>query len=246
MGLTIHYELRLPGDISDSLAVHYLTRLREFALTVGAQHVIPLLFFTGAELALRGDQWEHGSVEWWFHIFTDTMREHRDGGVEDIEDSDRLAVAAFMVVPGEGCEPASFGLVRPLRSEPPAAHVEFPDDWKRWYWQSFCKTQYASAASEEHFLFCHRMVVSLLDEAKRIGFEVAVHDEGSYWDTRDAEQLLAEVRNANRIIAQFAGALHDAIAPEHSVQAEIFAHPDFEHLEMEPIEARTGDNRFDG
>lgn len=76
--------------------------------------------------------------------------------------------------------------------------MEFADDWNCWYWQSFCKTQYASAASEEHFLSCHRMVVSLLDEAKRIGFEVAVHCEGSYWDTRDAEQLLAEVRPANR------------------------------------------------
>ena len=47
----------------------------------------------------------------------------------------------------------------------------------------------------------------------------------------------------NRIMAHFAGALHDAISPEHSVQAAIFEHPDFEHLEMEPVDGGPDDER---
>lgn len=248
MGLTIHYELRLPGETSDAAAVHHLQRLHDYAATLGAEGMCPVLTFNGAELSAPDEQWERGTVEWLFHIFTDVMRHHRDGIVEDIEDEGRLATAAFVVYAGEGMESAAFGLVRPLLTERPE-HIE-PDaaveNWRHWYWQSFCKTQYASAVSEEHFLSCHRMVIAVLDEAKRIGFDVTVHDEGLYWETRDAELLLTEVRNANRIIAQFAGALHDAIAPEHRIEAEIFAHPEFEHLEMEALERRPADNGLDG
>ncbi|MEO8334427.1 MAG: hypothetical protein ABI664_05615 [bacterium] len=242
MGLTIHYELRLPGETSDTAAVHYLQRLHNHAVTLGPKGICPVLTFSGAELSAPDDTWEGGTVEWLVHIFTDVMRKYRDGVVEDIADGDRLAAAAFVVYPGEGTESATFGLVRPLLTEAPT-NLEDDDNaaWRHWYWQTFCKTQYASAVSEVHFVSCHRMVIDLLDEARRIGFEVTVHDEGQYWETRDAEVLLTEVRNANRIIAHFAGALHDAISPEHSVQAEIFAHPEFEHLEMERIE-RNGDD----
>jgi len=248
MGLTIHYELRLPGETTDAAAVHYLQRLHDYALTVGAKNMCPLFFFNGAELSVPEEEWEGGTVPWLFHICTDVIRTFRDGVVHDIEDDGRLAAVGFVVYPGEGSESVTLGLLRPLLTEPPepSEYVESNDNWRHWYWQAFCKTQYASTVSEDHLLFCHRMVVSLLDEAKRIGFEVTVHDEGHYWETRDAELLLAEVRRANVIIARLAGALHDAIAPEHSVKAEIFAHPDFEHLEMEELELRRGDNCSDG
>ena len=247
MGLTIHYELRLPGETTDAAAVHHLQRLHDYALTLGAKVVVPVLTFNGAELSKPGEEWESGTVEWLIHVFTEVMRMYRDGAVVDIEDRQRLAAASFLVYPGEGSESATFGLVRPFLTEKPTelSHIEKADDWKYWYWQSFCKTQYASTISEEHLLLCHRMVISVLDEAKRIGFDVTVHDEGEYWDTRDAELLLSHVRNSNRIIAHLAGALHDAISPEHSVNAEIFAHPDFEHLEMEELELHTGDNSSD-
>jgi hypothetical protein len=239
MGLTIHYELRLPGETTDASAVHHLQRLHDYAATLGSKGMCPVLTFDGAQLSAPDEQWKGGTVEWLFHVFTDVMRKHRDGVVEDIEDRDRLATAAFVVYPGEGTESVTLGLVRPLLTEAPE-NLEYDDDetdiWRHWYWQSFCKTQYASTISEEHFLFCHRMVIDLLDEAKRIGFDVTVHDEGQYWETRDAELLLAEVRRSNVIIAHLAGALHDAIAPEHEVKAEIFAHPEFEHLEMEALE----------
>ena len=39
----------------------------------------------------------------------------------------------------------------------------------------------------------------------------------------------------NGLIAQLGGALHDAIGQDHSVEAAIFEHPEFERLEMEPL-----------
>lgn len=248
MGLTIHYELRLAGETSDATVVHHLQRLHDHALTLGAKHMCPVFTFNGADLSVPDEEWVGGSVPWLFHVCTDVIRTSRDGVIEDIEDRDRLAAAGFVVYPGEGSESPAFGLLRPLLTKPPENLEEGgrTDNWRHWYWQSFCKTQYASAISEEHFLFCHQMVIGLLDEAKRIGFDVTVHDEGLYWETRDAALLLAEVRRSNVIIAHLAGALHDAISPEHRVQAEIFSHPEFEHLEMEPLEHRTGHNGSNG
>ena len=229
MGLTIHYELRLPERRRRRRRRPPPAPPRLRLLTLGAPRPVvrakshsPALSFPSP-----GQDWESGTVEWLIHVFTEVMRMYRDGAVDDIEDRERLAAASFLVYPGEGSESATFGLVRPLLTEPPQdlEHVENAGDWKLWYWQSFCKTQYASTVSEDHLLFCHRMVISVLDEAKRIGFDVTVHDEGQYWETRDAELLLSEVRNSNRIIAHLAGALHDAISPEHSVKAEILPTP---------------------
>ena len=41
--------------------------------------------------------------------------------------------------------------------------------------------------------------------------------------------------NMNRLMARFAGALSDHFGDEHDLQAPIFDHAEFEHLEMEPV-----------
>ena len=232
MGLTINYELRLPGITADEDAILLLERLQLHALTLGPAAITPVLRLTGAELS---SQLERGTVEWFFQILSDGIREERDGAAGPIADQERLALAGFLMAPGEGSEPAMFGLVRPLLSRPPAKASD-TFEWRDWCWHSFCKTQYASAVSDEHFVRCHTSVVSMLDEAQHLGFGVSVRDEGDYWETRSTERLLLEVGKMNRIMAHFAGALHDAISPEHSVEAAIFEHPEFEHLEMEPLD----------
>jgi hypothetical protein len=45
--------------------------------------------------------------------------------------------------------------------------------------------------------------------------------------------MLKRVHDMNSLVAHFAGKLHDAISPSAKVDGAIFAHPDFEHLEME-------------
>ncbi|MEP6766977.1 MAG: hypothetical protein ABJB66_21850, partial [Gemmatimonadaceae bacterium] len=61
---------------------------------------------------------------------------------------------------------------------------------------------------------------------------VVVRDEAQYWETRDEAQLLASVRQMNRLVAGFAGRLSDALGEAHDVRAPIFDHPRFERLEM--------------
>jgi hypothetical protein len=232
MGLTIHYELRLAGGTTEEVALQMLERLRAHADTLGVRVVTPVFQFTGAEL--DGDDMEHGSVEWLLHLHSSGVRRGRDGTAEEIAEPSRLAAAGFVMSIGEGSEPGSFGLVRPLLTQRPT-NVERTDEWLDWLWLCFCKTQYASAVSDEHFLECHLRVINMLDEAKRIGFGVTVHDEGLYWETRSTQRLLSELQKMNRIVAHFAGALYDAISPERSVEAAIFEHPDFERLETEPL-----------
>ena len=132
----------------------------------------------------------------------------------------------FAIIPGEGSEPAPFGLARLRDKSRPA----------RWSWRAFCKTQYASAVGDEHFLKCHKSVVAMLDAAKRLGFEIDVEDEGDYYESRDEARLLGSVGTMNHLIAGLAGRVSDAFVEaggeSQSVQAEIFRHPDFERLEM--------------
>lgn len=239
MGLTIHYELRLAGETTEQHALRMLERLNAYALTLGVDLTTPVLHLTGADL--DDDCMEHGSVPWLLHLFCAGVRHQRDGDAGRITEPHRLAAAGFVISIGEGSEPASFGLVRPLVTQRPA-NAHRTDEWQEWFWQCFCKTQYASAVSDEHFVRCHRTVIQMLDEAQRIGFGVTVHDEGLYWETRSTERLLDEVHKMNRIVAHFAGALHDAISAEHHIEGAIFEHPDFERLETEPLDHTTDDD----
>ncbi len=106
----------------------------------------------------------------------------------------------------------------------------------QWWFRTFCKRQYASAVSDEHFLTCHRLIVTRLDAAIRLGCAVEVYDEGGYWESRDEQPLLDECAKSNRLIAhvagQFTDAMRDAGLDSRELQAEIFKHPDFERLEM--------------
>jgi hypothetical protein len=84
------------------------------------------------------------------------------------------------VLPGEGCENADFGLCR------------YPGV-KGWKLTSCCKTQYAARHGIEHFLACHRRVISLLDLWRDFGVKLDVCDEGEYWQTRSLDNLRQRV-----------------------------------------------------
>jgi hypothetical protein len=62
-----------------------------------------------------------------------------------------------------------------------------------WVWYSFCKTQYASNVSLEHFLKCHWTVCALLKEAEKLGILAEVNDEGDFWGKWDYAALSKEV-----------------------------------------------------
>ena len=234
MGLHICYDLSLPGSTTDDSALALLERLRAYALTLDVELVTELLQCSGRDLSPTAPRPEGLTVARLLYIMANGVRKERDGSAGEIADGDRLAAAAFLVHPGDRSESAMFGVVRPLLTEQPVG-AERPGEWREWFWHYCCKTQYASAISDENLVHCHLAVVHMLEEAQRIGFTVTVRDETSYWDTRSTDRLLTEVRNMNRIVARFAGSMHDALSPGLRVDGEIFAHPDFERLESEPL-----------
>ena len=149
-------------------------------------------------------------------------------------------VIAFTTQPGDGCEPANFGLCRYPATIEVDDHRPGTIGEKRrvktgltgWRWASFCKTQYASnpdCGGVENFLRCHLLVVALLDFARSLDLVEEVSDEGNYWAARDAESLAKEVGAWNAMIAGFAGQLKDALG--NGVASAITQFPNFEHLE---------------
>jgi hypothetical protein len=136
--------------------------------------------------------------------------------------ADECSAIGFVVAPGQRCEPAPIGFLK--RRDPEA-------DREEWFWYTSCKTQYASVVSEKHLITCHSALVSVLDRAIEIGVDVVVRDETGYWESRETSVLVESVREMNRIVAAFAGAMRDAL-PSMRVGGAIFQHPRFEWVEM--------------
>lgn len=149
-------------------------------------------------------------------------------------------IIAFSTKPGQGCEPANFGLCRYPGEVSDPGFGKHKTKLKGWSWDSFCKTHYASdprCGGLPNFLRCHLGVVALLDEAQRLGCLAKVSDEGEFWETRSLERLTEEISEQSAMLAGFLGVLKDAAgqAPGGSsaVEAPIAGYPNFEHLEAE-------------
>jgi hypothetical protein len=212
MGLSLGFELRLPASFAHNDVVSMLHRLRKHAGQFGFRAVTR--FYEGGVEA-PGDQWRHV-----FNVITGVMAEPCDEDPKQFV-GDVTTALGFFAHPGKGSEAASFGFIRRRGQE----------DTEDWYWQCMCKTQYASAFGDEHFLKCHMRVVDMLDYAVSLGIDLTVYDEGLYWETRDKTRLLSEVDKMNRLVARIAGRFSDAMKDPRAVQSPIFEHPDFERLE---------------
>ena len=242
MGLTIHYQLVTTGD--EAQARKLVQQLWQAALDLPFQHVGELVEFTGDQCDYR-KRADDDPYRWLLiQARTDiplpvTPAERRRGVRRDVEVVPQQLIA-FETEPGDGCEPANFGLCR-FPSE--LSHPEFGKVQTKlngWSWRSFCKTHYASdprCGGLPNFLRCHLGLVALLDEAKRLGFLGTVSDEGDFWETRSLERLTKEIGDQSAMLAGLLGALKDAMgqAPggAGAVEAPIAAYPNFEHLEAE-------------
>jgi hypothetical protein len=236
MGLTIHYDLRAPATLSELEVLDHLSALRSRAMGLPFSGVSELVQLSEAELTgpwpMQGLAFPR--LEDVVNVAARSEREDiycRQTGVTgddrwrvDVPSSFPVRAIGFSVAPGPGSEPAAFGLA-----------TERPPGTASWSWHSFCKTQYASNHGEENFLRCHVSLVAVLDAARDLGFEVDVHDEGGYWESRDTRALLERVGEMNRLVAKIAGAFvdraRDAGVDTRQVRGEIFEHPDFERLE---------------
>jgi hypothetical protein len=239
MGLTIHYTFSLPAETPETVVHRSMAALREAALALPFVGVTDLVRLTREDLArtspIDGEEYfELADVVMLNARFVAEEFYRVSHGIEIVDDvyphvelPDDLAITVigFTVFPGEGCELPAFALMK----------LEAPNFSPHWHWSAFCKTQYASAHGDEHFVKCHRALVELLDAAKRVGLECDVLDEGEYYESRDEALLLENVDKMNRLVAHFAGRLSDMFeertGDSRRVQGEIFRHPDFERLE---------------
>jgi len=232
MGLTIHYRLKHPArDITTAREV--VAQLRSRALELPFQQVGPLI-----ELPGDAYDFQRGSKN-------DPNRWLLVQARESIErppywyDVRPTHLIGFNTVPGQGSEPANFGLCRyPASIEITDRDVQ-PNRQRRirtglrgWTWRSFCKTQYASnpaCGGVVNFLRCHLLVVRMLDHAKALGILDNVSDESHYWEKRDMPALAREVGEWTEMIAAQVGQLKDSLGD--GVAGEILSFPNFEHLE---------------
>jgi len=219
MGLTIHYELRLPGSIDRDRVDQLLAQLNERAKALpfeAVSEVVPLAepieSRAAAFLRLMGEIISEPHPD----VIIDPPVDLPEDPPGDVESG-----RGFLIDPGEGCEPATVAFL-----------MRAADDQREWFWRCHCKTQYASNVSDEHFVKLHVSLITLLDHARDLGIDVTVHDEGDYWEHRDPVRLAVEVGRWNHLMARFAGNLADRLGDEHQLQAAIFERRDFEHLEM--------------
>jgi hypothetical protein len=218
MGLTIHYTLSLREDVSPAAVRELVRRTGHFARKIGCAEV-------GEPLRAEADKIET--------CMSFPISKPGKDGVRYFSQTNATRGWFLMVWPGEGCETASFGLCQ----HPRRARVDRRDiltGFKGgWRFQGACKTQYAGEHGWEHFLKCHRMVVSLLDFWRGLGVRVKVSDDGEFWETRSVEKLRYWFDCYNGLMAVVGGASKDASDDGLSVESPIFDYQNFERLEHE-------------
>ena len=242
MGLTIHYRLATAGD--EAHARKLVQQLRHAALDLPFKRVGDMVEFRGDDCNWKqrkdDDPYRWLLIQARTEIALPVTPAEKRRGITREMDVLPLHVIAFETEPGDGCEPANFGLCQFPRE---VSHPEFgkrKTKLKGWSWDSSCKTHYASdprCGGLPNFLRCHLGVVALLDESKRLGLLRKVSDEGEFWETRSLERLTKEIGEQSAMLASVFGALKDAVSQASDgagmVKAPIAGYPNFEHLEAE-------------
>ena len=227
MGLHLCFELGLARETPMADVVERVRQLHRVAVALPFDKVGPLVLTTAGQ-ALDDTREADSSLANWFRFCAHC----RLGSHDDLGGTRRDLLpdaVGFTIIPGDYCEGATFGLawVPPENED----GEPIPGEPSVWHWHTVCKTQYASNLGDDHLIRCHTSLVALLDKAPELGFNLIVRDETHYWETRDTNVLIAEVREMNQIIAGIAGAFHDAVDGRAHVGGAIFAHPEFEELE---------------
>ena len=256
MEMHIWYRLTLGEEATFAQAIDKITQLHRYAQTVG--------FRGGYEFPPVGEIKTGDGTEAWPPTFTVTNK--LGGHQEQSISVPVIEWVGFSTLPGKGTESAYSALARyPTIFRPSATQSRIgnvttrsfdgtivPDltsitqpaeevvvDAQGWSsWSGFCKTQYAHRNGLDHFMHCHLALIKLLDYAQAIGILLDVNDDGGFWESRSADVLVANLRENDRIVAAFVGALSDQIGEAtedagYGLVAPILDSPDFEHLEAE-------------
>ena len=235
MGLTIHYNLKFRGEQREARQV--IDQLRSRARDLPFAKVSDVVELSGADCAYE-QRGRDDPLRWLIIQSGQYLELPPKGNAHFHAHVPPTHLIAFETIPGEGSEPANFGLCKyPAtidvnENRHPDGHVKRRTGLSGWRWGSFCKTQYASnkeCGGVQNFLKCHLAVIRLLDRAKELGILEHVSDEGDYWEKRDIPSLAKEVGEWNDMLANFVGQLKDLLGD--GIEAPIAKFPDFEHLE---------------
>jgi hypothetical protein len=218
MGLTIHYKLAVTKNLSVAVVRELTERTARYAQKIGCAEVSEVM-------RVEADTP-------YTQLFVSVGREE-DCCFGYVPARRGWVVAVW---PGEGCESAEFGLCQyPRRT--PFRTGSVPTGFEGgWLLKGHCKTQYAGEHGWEHFLKCHRQIISLLDFWRQLGVMVEVTDEGEYWETRSEEKLRHKLHQYDGLVAAVGGMLKDMpndSAGSLSVESPIFDYVNFERLEHE-------------
>ncbi|MCL6557575.1 MAG: hypothetical protein K6U74_02005 [Firmicutes bacterium] len=191
MGLTIHYDLKYGGKEPAKV----LEQLRQKAMDLPFAEVSPVVYhFKGKDADWQNHDRESDFA--WPLIQATRYVEYGRYHIGVVPKE----VYFFNTWPGDECEEANFGLAKypaTLTFYGRKIPTRFGNGW---IWHSFCKTQYASNISREHFLRCHLSVCLLLKEAEKMDLLKRVHDEGKFWDKWDFDALVEEVFEWNEMV----------------------------------------------
>ena len=129
MGLTFGYELRLPASCSEDDVNVVLQNLKRRAEQLRFEKVSAT--YEGV-IDFLPDEWRHV-----FNVFADVNARPVNKDARPYS-GDVNTARGFLAMPGKGAEAASFGFMRRT----------FDNTGSRdWFWQGWCKTQYASVFS---------------------------------------------------------------------------------------------------
>ena len=172
MGLTIYYKLSVEKNLTVAVVRELAERAAQYAQKIGCAEVSDILRANSdvksAPLFVCVGKPENGCF--------DLIPVKRGWLVE--------------VWPGEGCESATFGLCQyPRRIPYRAGSVDTGFDGG-WLLKGSCKTQHANEHGWEHFLKCHRQIISLLEFWRELGVTV----ESPIFDYANFERLEHEGR----------------------------------------------------
>ena len=218
MGLTIHYKLSVTKYLASAVVRELAERAALYARKIGCAEVSEIVRAAGDEDLAP--------------LFVQ-IGKPEDGCFGHVAPKHGWLVEVW---PDEGCESALFGLCqypRWILSRNGKVPTGYEDGWLL---KGSCKTQYAGEHGWEHFLICHKRIVSLLDFWRQLGVVVEVSDEGGYWETRDEKKLRASLESYDGLVAAVAGMMKDAADDSgcgHPIASPIFARKDFERLEAE-------------
>lgn len=218
MGLTIHYKLSVVQRISSAVVRELAGRTALYARKIGCAEV-------GDTVRAAGD-------DKLAPLFVQV------GEPEDCCFGNVAPTRGWLVevCPGQGCESAVFGLCQYPRRVLSRTGMVPTGYGEGWLLKGRCKTQYAGEHGWEHFLKCHRQIISLLEFWQQLGVLVEVTDEGDYWQTRSEEKLRNKLQQYDGLVAAVGGLFKDAAADSDtglSVESPIFDYAHFERLEHE-------------